>query len=58
MVDDTTKRGRPDRSKISLTEQQEVRAWTKHFGVTKDELQKVVDRVGNSAGAVRKELRR
>ena len=41
-----------------MTEQREVRAWSKHFGVTRDELQKAVDRVGNSAVAVRKELRR
>ena len=56
MVDDRTKRGSQDRSKISMSEEHEVRYWTKHLGVTKEELQKAVDKVGNSAAAVRKEL--
>jgi len=33
-----------------------VKYWTKHLGVTQDELQRAVDKVGNSAAAVRKEL--
>ena len=57
MADDTKKRG-ADRNKISMTAPQEVRAWSKHLGVTRDELQKAVDKVGNAAAAVRKELRR
>jgi hypothetical protein len=36
----------------------EVKYWTKHFGVSRDELQRAVDKVGNSAAAVRKELGR
>jgi hypothetical protein len=55
MTDDPRKRGEPDRSKISISEDQ-VRYWTKHLGVTQEELQKAVDKVGNSAAAVRKEL--
>ena len=56
MVDDPRKRGTPDRSKISMGEEHEVRYWTKHLGVTRDDLQAAVDKVGNSAAAVRKEL--
>jgi hypothetical protein len=33
-----------------------VQYWTRHLGVTKDQLQRTVDKVGNSAAAVRKEL--
>jgi hypothetical protein len=34
----------------------EVQYWTRHLGVTRDELQRTVNKVGNSAAAVRKEL--
>jgi Protein of unknown function (DUF3606) len=56
MADDPKRRGTPDRSRISMSEEHEVRYWTKHLGITKEELQKAVDKVGNSAAAVRKEL--
>jgi hypothetical protein len=45
------KNASPDRSKIS----QEVK-WTEEFGVNRDQLQKLVDKVVNSAASVRKEL--
>ena len=51
-----SKISRPDRSKINMNEDHEVRQWSKHWGVSKDQLQKAVDRVGNSAAQVRKEL--
>ena len=44
MPDDKLNRGEPDRSKINMSEDYEVKYWTQHLGVTKDELQKVVDR--------------
>ena len=56
MSDDRTNRGQPDRSKINMEEDYEVKYWTRHFGVTREELQKIVDRVGNSAAAVAKEF--
>ena len=56
MSDDKTNRGQPDRSKINMNEDYEVKYWTRHFGVTREELQKIVDRVGNSAAAVAKEF--
>jgi hypothetical protein len=56
MSDDRLRRGQPDRSKINMREDYEVKYWTKELGVTREELQKVVDKVGDSAAAVRKEL--
>jgi hypothetical protein len=55
-MDDLKKRGSPDRSKINMHEPYEVKYWTKELGVNRDQLQKLVDKVGNSAAAVRKEL--
>ena len=48
----------PLRNLIALNEELEVKYWTKHLGVSRDELQQAVDKVGNSAAAVRKELGR
>ena len=56
MADDKLNRGEPDRSKINMSEDYEVKYWTRHLGTTREELQKVVDRVGNSATAVSKEF--
>ena len=56
MADDRTKRGQPDRSKINMHEDYEVKYWTRHLGVTHDQLRRAVDRVGNSVAAVRKQL--
>jgi hypothetical protein len=44
------------RNHIAMDEATEVKYWTKHLGVTRDELQRAVDKVGNSVAAVRKEL--
>jgi hypothetical protein len=49
-------RSQQDRSKINMHEPVEVQYWTKHLKVSKEELQKAVDKVGNGAAAVRKEL--
>jgi hypothetical protein len=49
--DDLKKNASPDRSKIS----HEVK-WTEEFGVNRDQLQKLVDKVVNSAASARKEL--
>lgn len=55
-MDDLKKKGTPDRSRINMHEDYEVKYWTKTLGVSKEQLQKAVDKVGNSAAAVRKEL--
>jgi Protein of unknown function (DUF3606) len=56
MSDDALKRGQPDRSRINMHEDYEVKYWSKHLGITREELQRLVDKVGNAASAVRKEL--
>jgi hypothetical protein len=56
MADDKLNRGEPDRSRINMSEDYEVKYWTERLGTTREELQKVVDRVGNSANAVAKEF--
>ena len=55
-MDNLTKKDQPDRSKINMHEDHEVKYWTKELGVTREQLQKAIDKVGNSASAVRKEL--
>ncbi len=57
-MDDLKKKGVADRSKINMDEDYEVKFWAKELGVSKDELQRAVDKVGNSAATVRKELGR
>jgi len=56
MTNNLTIREQPDRSKINMNKIHEVRYWTKHLNVSKEELQKAIEKVGNSAAAVRKEL--
>jgi hypothetical protein len=55
-MDSSKKRSPPDRSKINIHDPQEVKCWTKELGVNRDQLERLVDKVGNSAAAVRKEL--
>ncbi|HEY7844452.1 MAG TPA: DUF3606 domain-containing protein [Bradyrhizobium sp.] len=55
-MDSLTKKDQRDRSKIHMHEAWEVKYWIKALGVTREELQKAVEKVGNSAAAVRKEL--
>jgi len=55
-MDNLTKRNQPDRSKINMSEDFEVKHWLKALGVSRNELQRAVEKVGNSAAAVRKEL--
>ena len=56
MPDNLTKRHQLDRSKINMSEDYEVKYWTHALGVSREQLQKAVDKVGNAAAAVRKEL--
>jgi 3-oxoacyl-[acyl-carrier-protein] synthase III len=51
------KRASPDRSKISIENKTEVRYWTKHLGISREQLQSIIEKVGNSAASVRKELK-
>jgi Protein of unknown function (DUF3606) len=45
-----------DRSKIILDSENQARHWTGHLGVTQQELARAIERVGNSAATVRKQL--
>ncbi len=45
-----------DRSKIVIDSENQIRIWTRHFGVTQQELARAIEIVGNSAAAVRKQL--
>jgi hypothetical protein len=49
--------GKPDRCHIKMNSEAELRYWLKHLRVTRDELQQVVDKVGDNAATVRKYLR-
>jgi predicted RNA-binding protein YlqC (UPF0109 family) len=56
MSNGLTKKLVPRRSHIAMNEELEVKYWTKHLDVSRDELKRAIDKVGNSAAAVRKEL--
>jgi len=56
MADDTSKRGAPDRNRINLNQDHEVRYWTKALGVTKEQLEAAVAKVGSSPDRVREHL--
>jgi Protein of unknown function (DUF3606) len=56
MGDNLTKKETPDRSKINMHQPHEVHYWTNHLNISKEDLQRAIDRVGNGAAAVRKEL--
>lgn len=45
-----------DRSKIAIDHPEDVKYWTRHLGITEAELRDAIERVGNSAAAVRKQL--
>jgi Protein of unknown function (DUF3606) len=55
-MDNLTKKDQRDRSKINMHEDFEVKYWTHALGISREKLQQVVEKVGNSAAAVRKEL--
>jgi Protein of unknown function (DUF3606) len=56
MTDDLVKKGPHDRGHIAMTQPHEVHYWTRHLGISTDELQRTIEKVGTSAAAVRKEL--
>jgi hypothetical protein len=51
------RRVQPDRGKIDMNDDDIVRYWCKHLGITRSQLQHVIDKVGNSVQAVEKELK-
>jgi hypothetical protein len=55
-MSEITRKLAPDRSKIAVDDDQEVKYWTRHLGVNLAELLRVINKVGPSAASVRKEL--
>lgn len=53
----TTDKAPPLRNHIAIDDELELKYWIKHLGVTREELQSLIEKVGNSAAAVRKELK-
>jgi hypothetical protein len=49
-------RPQPIRNKIDLSDPAQIRAWTRRLGITADDLQRMVGKVGNSIAAVSKEI--
>jgi hypothetical protein len=56
MSDDKAKRGSPDRDRIDLNDEDEVRNWTRSLGVSKEELRNAVQAAGDRADKVREYL--
>jgi hypothetical protein len=56
MSDNPNLRGAQDRSRISLSQEHEVRYWTEALGVSEEQLRNLVERHGNSAEKIRSVL--
>jgi len=56
MSDDKSRTGGQDRTRISLSEDYEVRDWAARFGVSEQALRDAVARVGDKAEDVQREL--
>ncbi|RZJ02151.1 MAG: DUF3606 domain-containing protein [Brevundimonas sp.] len=57
MSDDKTRVGGQDRTRISLSDDYEVRDWSEKFGVSEDQLRAAVAKAGNIAADVERELK-
>jgi hypothetical protein len=51
-----TKKETSDRSKINLRSAKELKSWAHELGISVDRLRGVIEKVGNSAAAVKKAL--
>ena len=58
LADNKNKSGSPDRDRISLAEDYEVRDWVNTLGVSRERLQQAVDAVGPTAEKVREHLKK
>lgn len=56
-MDDLKNKGPQDRSRISLSEDWEVKWWSEKLGISAKQLIEVVGKVGNSADKVQEYLR-
>jgi hypothetical protein len=57
MADDKSNRGEPDRSRINLNEDYEVKYWTNALGFSRERLEQLVQQHGNSAETIRQALK-
>ena len=58
MTDSLATRGTQDRVRINMNQEHEVKYWTDKFDVSREELQRAVDKVGPMVDAVERQLRR
>lgn len=58
MSDDKKNVGRPDRDRINVNEDHELRYWTQALGVDEAQLRAAVKAVGPTASAVREHLKK
>jgi len=58
MPDDPTKKRPQDSSRINTNEKYELQYWAEKFGVTPERVRQAVEKVGNSAEAVEREIKR
>jgi hypothetical protein len=56
MTDELVNKGQRDRSHICLERKAEIRFWSRHLGISEQDLLRVVEKVGNSAATVRREV--
>lgn len=56
MADNKSNTGAPDRDRINVNEDYELRYWTEALGVGVEELREAVKAVGTTADAVRRHL--
>ena len=56
-MSDLIRKSEPDRSRINMDDDAEVKSWTKLLGVSREELSRAVETVGNSAGCCREGTR-
>jgi hypothetical protein len=58
MADDPKKKRPQDSSRINPNEKHELQYWANKFGVTTERVRQAVEKVGNSAEAVEREIKR
>ncbi|PCD66801.1 DUF3606 domain-containing protein [Rhizobium phaseoli] len=58
MADDKSKRGKPDRDRISLSEAYEVAYFAKKHGLSKEDAERIIKRHGSDRDAADKAAQR
>lgn len=55
-MNELSDKGQRSRSHIAVDDEENMHRWAKHFQISEEELRTTIDRIGNSASAVRKEI--